>query len=66
MVQVHITDGIQFLRDVVASNGAADGVNSNDKSCSLSNASADDFKAEGKWVDKIGLLIVDVDSSDSR
>lgn len=66
MFQVHITDGIQFLRDVVASNGAADGVTSNDKSCSRSNVSADDSKAEGKQIDKIGFLIVDVDSSDSR
>ncbi|KAL8125775.1 hypothetical protein AgCh_013161 [Apium graveolens] len=64
-MKLHITDGIQFLRDVVASNGAADGVNSNDKSCSLSNVNADDSKAEGKQIDKIGLLIVDVDSSDS-
>lgn len=57
---------IQFLRDVAAFKGAADGVNSNDRSCSLSNASVNDSKAEGKWMDKIGLLIVDVDSSDSR
>ncbi|KAL8106172.1 hypothetical protein AgCh_029834 [Apium graveolens] len=64
-MKVHITDGIQFLRDVVASNGAGDGVNFNDKSCSLSNGSADDSKAEEKRIDKIGLLIVDVDSSDS-
>lgn len=62
MVQVHITDGIQFLRDVAASKIAADGVNPNDRSCSYSS----DANAEEKWIDKIGLLIVDVDSSDSR
>lgn len=64
-MKVHITDGIQFLKDVPASSGVANGVNPNDKSCSLSNASANVSEAEGKWIDKIGLLIVDVDSSDS-
>lgn len=66
MVQVHIMDGIQFVRDV-ATFEAVDGVTfSNGITKPLSNGSCNTSEAAGKWTNKIGILIVDVDSSDSR
>ncbi|KAK3008284.1 hypothetical protein RJ639_015352 [Escallonia herrerae] len=73
VVQVHVADGIQFIRDV-ASNGAADEVTTSngdkDVLCNSKPPSSDGSgilsPAEGKWVHGVDILVVDVDSSDSR
>lgn len=67
--QVHIDDGIQFVREV-----AADGVSRKhetndaqcDAACPSSNESCSASHAENKTISKFDILIIDVDSSDSR
>ncbi|KAM7488923.1 hypothetical protein LguiB_026407 [Lonicera macranthoides] len=69
-LKVHITDGIEFVKEA-ANNGAANGVTANgneDAICTAnntSNGSCDVSQVEGKGVSGVGILIVDVDSSDS-
>lgn len=68
---MHITDGIQFVKGV---SKVDDGVlvgHGNDKAiCNMdptsSNRSCTVSDAEGNETNKIDILIVDVDSSDSR
>lgn len=66
MVQVHIMDGIQFVRDV-ATTEAVDGLalSSGGITEPLSNGNSTPGAA-GKCSNKVDILVVDVDSSDSR
>lgn len=65
-MKVHIMDGIQFVRDA-ASSEAIDGVTlSNGVTNPHSHGSCITSEEVRKGTDKVGILIVDVDSSDSR
>ena len=69
--QVHIADGIRFIREVAA---AADGVSRKhenndahcDAECPSSNGSCTASRAENNVISKFDILVIDVDSSDSR
>lgn len=68
MFQVHITDGIEFVKEA-ANNGGVTANGNEDALCAAnntSNGSCDVSQVEGKGVSGIGILIIDVDSSDSR
>lgn len=63
--QVHIADGIQFVRGI-ASDGVSGKLGSNEVECPSSNGSCTASYAERKAINKFDILIIDVDSSDSR
>lgn len=66
-MQVHIADGIQFVREIDSSGAAQIHGKSNDPSNTESalNASSTVSHA-GVKVTKVDIIIVDVDSSDPR
>ncbi|XP_059632140.1 uncharacterized protein LOC132274819 isoform X2 [Cornus florida] len=70
-LKIHITDGIQFVREVAntAANRVTVGQGNDDALCDenvpSSNASCIISHAEGRGSNRIDILIVDVDSSDS-
>ena len=66
--QVHIADGIQFVREVAA-DGSSGKHGNNDAQCDAecpSNGSCTASHAESKVISKFDILIIDVDSSDLR
>lgn len=69
-IQVHIADGIQFVRENASSGTAQIHSKSNDPSYTDSpsneSSTASPSHAEGVEATKVDIVIVDVDSSDSR
>lgn len=73
MYQVHIADGIQFVRNV-ANSAAADEISAVQEKegahCNTeppsSNRSCLESHVEGKVPSKVDIVIIDVDSADSR
>lgn len=67
-IQVHIADGIQFVREIASSGAAHFHGKCNDSSYaeSSSNGSSTASRAEGVEATKVDIVIVDVDSSDPR
>ena len=73
MFQVHITDGVQFVRGVANCSRADELITrrgNDDTICNMgapsSNGSYTKTDAKGKGTNSIDILIVDVDSADSR
>ena len=67
--QVHIADGIQFVREVAADGSSGKHGNNDaqcDAECPSSNGNCSASHAESKVISKFDTLIIDVDSSDSR
>ncbi|RVW99834.1 Methyltransferase-like protein 13 [Vitis vinifera] len=66
--QVHIADGIQFVREVAADGSSGKHGNNDaqcDAECPSSNGNCSASHAESKVISKFDTLIIDVDSSDS-
>ncbi|KAL6342807.1 hypothetical protein AAG906_016642 [Vitis piasezkii] len=67
-LKVHISDGIQFVREVAADGSSGKHGNNDaqcDAECPSSNGSCTASHAESKVISKFDILIIDVDSSDS-
>jgi hypothetical protein len=62
-IQVHIADGIQFVRESASSGAAQSHTKSSE---SPSNGSSTTSHAEDVEATKVDIIIIDVDSSDSR
>jgi hypothetical protein len=67
-IQVHIADGIQFVRESASFGAAQSHSKSNNSSYteSTSNSSSTTSHAEDVEATKVDIIIIDVDSSDSR
>lgn len=73
MYQVHIADGIQFLKNIANSASANEmsPVQVNEHASSKSEAASSNGSSvlshgEGKVTTKVDIVIIDVDSADSR
>lgn len=64
--QVHITDGLKYVKDLACAVTICDENNLSEAKVPSSNGSSILSHAPLKSTEKIDMLIVDVDSSDSR